>query len=273
MQQMSLDLIHRKLNEVTVDQRQEDGYFNATAMCKAAGKQFAHYLENDATKKFLKVLAAKLGIPIDKGNPTLIEVRAGSPATGGGSWIHPKVAINLAQWASVDFAVLVTDWVEDYWRIKSQGAAAASSLPDYFNRYLINKPKIPTGYFSILQMTTMELAGPLQQLGYNAPAGMTMDISVGLHYCKHLRDDLGIDPETFENYWHEWGSSRPPVQARLYPNHLLEDFYSWFASKYLAHHAKSYFGRKDKAALTYLDKMPALAAPPKPPALKPPASF
>ena len=30
-----------------------------------------------------------------------------------GTWIHPKVAINLAQWLSPDFAVLVSNWIYD----------------------------------------------------------------------------------------------------------------------------------------------------------------
>ncbi len=266
MQQMSLQLIHHKVNEVAIDQRHTDGYINATAMCKAAGKKWSHYWERPQTQEFIVELASDAGIPASE----LIQTLKGGIVQG--TWVHPQVSIHLAQWLSAKFAVMVSKWVYD-WMNGVNAPVASSSLPDYFNRYLINKPKIPVGYFSILQMTTMELAGPLQQLGYTAPGGMTMDISVGLHYCKHLRKDLDIDPETFEGYLHEWGSARPPVFARLYPNSLLEDFYIWFAAKYLAQHAKSYFGKKDKAALAFLDKMPTLAAPPNSPGLKPPAPF
>jgi hypothetical protein len=263
MEQMSLALIHRTANDVVIDQRHSDGYFNATAMCKAAKKAFNDYKDKDTTKAFLAALSAKTGFPVFEGKQTLVEVRKGSPANGGGTWVHPKVALNLAQWASPEFAILVTDWIEDYWHIKNAPPAAAN-LPDYFNRYLINKPKIPTGYFSILQMTTMELAGPMQQLGYTQPPGMMMDVSVALHYNKHLRADLKLDTDSFEGYWHEWGTSRQPVLARLYPNALLEDFYAWFAAKYMVVHAPDYLGKKDKSALTFLNKMPVLAAPTKP---------
>jgi Rha family phage regulatory protein len=61
----------------------------------------------DATKGFLSALSAKTGLPVVKDNQALIESRPGSPSTGGGSWIHPLVAINLGQWLSPEFAVQV----------------------------------------------------------------------------------------------------------------------------------------------------------------------
>lgn len=35
----------------------------------------------------------------------LIITRAGSPETGGGTWLHPKLAVAFARWLDVDFAV------------------------------------------------------------------------------------------------------------------------------------------------------------------------
>ncbi|WP_387467071.1 KilA-N domain-containing protein [Photorhabdus sp. RM323S] len=53
MKQLDLPLIAREENNVVIAQRAYDGYINATAMCKAAGKQLGHYLENSTAKLFL----------------------------------------------------------------------------------------------------------------------------------------------------------------------------------------------------------------------------
>lgn len=36
-------LIARKIQNHQSDQREGDGYFNATAMCRAVGQKFGHY--------------------------------------------------------------------------------------------------------------------------------------------------------------------------------------------------------------------------------------
>lgn len=50
------DLIPHELVGVTVYQRASDGYFNATAMCQAAGKEWYGYKRNAANKEFMTEL-------------------------------------------------------------------------------------------------------------------------------------------------------------------------------------------------------------------------
>jgi len=92
-----------EVNGVTLQAREADRYVNATLLCKAAGKAWGQYFLNKGTKDYLAALSVKVGIPI----LSLIESRKGK---GGGTWIHPQVVIHFAQWASPDFAVMVTDW-------------------------------------------------------------------------------------------------------------------------------------------------------------------
>jgi hypothetical protein len=44
----------------------------------------------------------------------LVLTKRGSPSTGGGTWIHPDLAIQLAQWCSPSFAIQVSRWVKDW---------------------------------------------------------------------------------------------------------------------------------------------------------------
>jgi hypothetical protein len=62
--QLELVLIPHKVGREIISQRSKDGYINATAMCKAAGRQWGHYRENANTRAFLKELSSVIGIPI-----------------------------------------------------------------------------------------------------------------------------------------------------------------------------------------------------------------
>jgi len=43
----------------------EDGYINATALCKAGGKQWKNYFQNDQTKLYIEAFNTSVGIPAD----------------------------------------------------------------------------------------------------------------------------------------------------------------------------------------------------------------
>jgi len=104
------DLITRSFNSVIIGQRVTDGYINATAMCKASGKKLGHYLENQITQAFLEALSADIGIPIS----TLVQIRKGGKPELQGTWVYPYIAVNLGQWCSPQFAVLVSKWVHEW---------------------------------------------------------------------------------------------------------------------------------------------------------------
>lgn len=93
-----------------ITQREEDGFINATAMCKAAGKEWSHFNSNASTKAFLEALEGSLGIPGDQ----IVQSIATGPNEGRGTWVHPQVAVNLAQWLSAEFAVKVSQWVVEW---------------------------------------------------------------------------------------------------------------------------------------------------------------
>jgi hypothetical protein len=103
------ETIPRTLNNISVGQRAEDGYLNATAMCKAAGKRFHDYQRLDTTDAFLLALSAETVIPVTR---LINSLRGGNGPQG--TWVHPKVAIHLAQWLSPEFAVAVSTWVFDW---------------------------------------------------------------------------------------------------------------------------------------------------------------
>ncbi len=87
--------------------RPEDGYINATQLCQAGCKMLIHWKENKKSQEFLLELSGSIGIPID----LLIKVISDGPNEFRATWVHPKVAINIAQWISPKFAVQVSEWI------------------------------------------------------------------------------------------------------------------------------------------------------------------
>jgi hypothetical protein len=113
---VSDDIIKKEIQSLKLkdnyqlEYREEDGYINITNLCKAGGKQFKHWNSIDKTKRFIEVLSLEVGIP------TASVIKLGSGHKIGNTnisetWAHPQVAINIAQWISPEFDVLVSKWV------------------------------------------------------------------------------------------------------------------------------------------------------------------
>ena len=118
------ELIPHDYTGTVIAQRASDGYVNATAMCTANGKLVGHYLVTEGSKKYLKALAPVIGITITG----LVLVRQGGTPSQQGTWVHPRVAVDLARWCSPDFAVWVDGWVYNWMR--GQPAAPVLDLTD-----------------------------------------------------------------------------------------------------------------------------------------------
>lgn len=249
MTQLELALIPHEVEDTLINQRAIDGYVNATAMCKAVGKQFSDYSRLGVTTAFLDELSRSTGIPRDQ----LVFTTISGPMDGRGTWVHPDVAINLGQWCSPKFAVAVTQWVKEW-----ASGKISVKLPYHIERYMANRNEIPPTHFSMLNEMTFALIAPLECAGYTIPDSMVPDISAGRMFCKWLREN-GADPDSMPSYNHKYQDGRI-VPARLYPNEVLADFRKYFHKVWLPTKAVEYFTKKDPKILDYL---PALLPEPK----------
>lgn len=101
----SSSLVSRSWNGTPISRRTTDGYVNATAMCRANEKRWNDYRESNRCQEYLDALEGVTGIS----GHALIESRTGG-AHGGGTWVHPQVAVDLARWISAPFAVWMDGW-------------------------------------------------------------------------------------------------------------------------------------------------------------------
>ena len=114
-------LVSRSWKGTPISRRTSDGYVNATAMCKANNKQWSKYRESDRCQTYLDALAETSVIRMFD----LIESRQGQ---GGGTWVHPQVAVDLARWISAPFAVWMDGWFLESVQ-QAQRAPAETSPP------------------------------------------------------------------------------------------------------------------------------------------------
>ncbi len=102
------------INDITIQNRINDNYINATQLCKAGNKNFNDWYILESTKQLINELEKTIIISneefailgnnihnffIDKNNQDI--------------WIHPDLAIQLAQWISPVFAIQISKWIRD----------------------------------------------------------------------------------------------------------------------------------------------------------------
>jgi len=87
-----------------------DGFVNATQLCKAGKKKFNDWKRLDTTQQLIQVIIADAGIPAS----AIIDIKKGGNVKNNqGSWIHPDLAVQLAQWISPHFAIQVSRWIRE----------------------------------------------------------------------------------------------------------------------------------------------------------------
>lgn len=249
--QLEIPIIKHEIETSPVNQRATDGYINATEMCNAAGKQFSDYSRLNTTSEFLEELSLDTGIPRSKLTQSFI----GRPSQLQGTWVHPDIAVNLAQWLSPKFAVQVSKWVRQW--LSGQGRIG---LPDHVRRYFVNQHQIPNTHFSMLNQMIFRLLGPLEKYGYILPPHMMPDIALGKMFSKWLREQEK-DPDGFPTYRHVFLDNRKTVDARLYPNELMTEFNEQLTLWITEGGALEYFSERDSESIEPFKRVMALPKP------------
>lgn len=116
-------LVVRTWNDAPISRRDSDGFADATAMCQANGKLWNDYQRLDRSAAYIQALSDSLGIPA---NQLILSTTTG-PNHLRGTWIHPRLAVDLARWLSPAFAVWMDGWFLE--SIQQSSHHNQSSLP------------------------------------------------------------------------------------------------------------------------------------------------
>lgn len=125
-----------------------DGWFNATQAAAKFGKEPTAWIRQSDTAEYIAALCKRKGNSgfvtefnkikdLDSKNSStrskllslvkstgFVKAKAGSPENGGGTWLHPKLAVAFARWLDPDFAVWCDEQIDDIVRSGKQWAAA-----------------------------------------------------------------------------------------------------------------------------------------------------
>jgi len=134
--------IKHDYNGITINQQSQDGYINLNQMAEATGKRIDKWLENKATKELFAEFYRQQSPSTTPNSPSTTpnspSTTWNSPSTtwnsseltsdmgqlipalityegnNGGTWAHPHIAIQFAQWCNAAFALQVSRWVCDW---------------------------------------------------------------------------------------------------------------------------------------------------------------
>lgn len=122
----------------------EDGWFNATLAATKFGKEPYAWIRQKETVRYLIALAGRMGktnsgfleelkeiSELDSTSSAtqakllrlakstgLVKAKAGASDIGGGTWLHPKLAVRFAQWLDMDFAIWCDEQIDNLLRGK-----------------------------------------------------------------------------------------------------------------------------------------------------------
>lgn len=244
--QYNLVLIEHEVENELLYQRAEDGYVNATAMCDSAGKRLGNYLQNQTTKAFVAELSRSAGIPAD----LLVQIISTGDNAHRGTWVHPQVAINLAQWCSPAFSVRVSQFVTEW----MQGSNPAQKLIQHWQYYLARTSMlhnvVPDGYFGVFHEAAPMIVAMIQS-GIVVDDKTVPDISIGQHWAKYWKSNLQSkydDPILYNHYYPDIfpQASSNPQEAKAYPDTAISDFRKWMREEYLPKKFPNYIDSKQK---------------------------
>ncbi|HEY7329367.1 MAG TPA: KilA-N domain-containing protein [Gemmataceae bacterium] len=253
-------------NDVVILQR-GDGYWNATAMCQANGKRWHNYYRNQETQEFLEALAAEMRIPVARIRATgkvlddigLVDIIHGGPPILQGTWVHRRVALDLARWCSAQFAVKVNAWVEEL-LTKGRVELAPSTLVRAWTERIMpafeaHKRHIvmncPDGAWSILTASVGETLLTEDELlrhclpieHHNLPDG-----SMGNMYSKYREGKPWVKARLYAPLvlpsWCKADGSDVEVQVAVYDADERKYFERWLSKSYFPEHLYGYLERK-----------------------------
>lgn len=207
---------------------QVDGWFNATEAAKRYGKEPRDWLRLHETEGYMRALAEALRMPFSpkfvrrksSGKVTggksgfrpelsecagLVTTKRGSPENGGGTWLHPKLAVVFARWVNVEFSVWCDLQIDAIIRNGIRAESGVSLLPMFLRESAATwELRFPPSYYHALaRMTNTRYMGhttgtPMQYAqitdlwvyGCILPVGVHTELKVRRHQSEKMHQWL-----------------------------------------------------------------------------------
>lgn len=203
--------------------KRDDDYINATKLCEEFGARWSDFRENKKHKQYIQALELKLG----SAKKAVLKTRVGRKYQ---MYVHPLLAIHLAQWLNPDFAIAVAQVFKAYIEADPELAkdvinrqTDVATVEDIEETAKARK-KYLTSYRPLMD-TIKDVGGDrntymnIQKLNNKAITGKTNDQLRAEHKVSNARDALSPQELTELSVLQSWQSGviAPTNQARCCP--------------------------------------------------------
>lgn len=199
----------------------EDGWFNATQAAAKYGKAPAEWMRLPSTIEYIEALK--------RHNPSMGKShrsKSGPLATGGGTWLHPKLAVAFARWLDPDFSVWCDAQIDNLVRSKTDWSKlrheAASSFKVMnavmqLQRQMQGKPTAPHHFSNEARLINWALTGDFVSLDRNSLHTQELDMLAKLEERNAVLMGCGLDYATrkqaLERFATEWREKTAVLSA------------------------------------------------------------
>lgn len=183
---------------------ENDVMINATQMAKPFNKRPNDYLSLPSTTTLVKAITRKYG----NCDYQIVTTKPGSPENGGGTWMHRIVALDFAQWLSVDLKLWCTERLDELIRY---GVTATQPTIEY----IISNPEAGIKLLQALQeernekeLLRQRSEAQSEQLKSSAPKVQYFDTvltSTNTYTTTQIAKEFGYGAETLNRKLCEMG--------------------------------------------------------------------
>lgn len=198
---------------------QDDGWFNATQAAAKWGKVPAEWMRLQSTVDYIEAL--KRHYPsMGKSHKS----KTGPAANGGGTWLHPKLAVPFSRWLDVEFAVWCDATIDDLirgkdnWRVSRHASASGYKLASDILKMVrddAGKNTKPYHYSNEARLINWALTGEFQSVDREALTTAELDMLSYLQERNAVLIGRGLDYETrkpiIKQYAMDWRMANAPA--------------------------------------------------------------
>lgn len=177
-------------------QFQSDGWFNATVAAAKFGKEAREWLKLASTKTYLEAIKRRWG------DCSHVKTSKARVERGGGTWLHPRLAVRFAQWLDPDFAVWCDEQIdqllrgESDWRKQRHLAASTNKLMAQMlqeSRTEAGKATKSHHYSNEARMVNWSLTGEFCSLERDQLSAHQLDVLAALESRNALLIGRGVE--------------------------------------------------------------------------------
>ena len=178
-------------------------------------------------KESTKVQGGNSGFrPELKSVPGLITVKRGAPSSGGGTWLHPKLAVAFARWLDDDFAVWCDLQIDSIIRGNTNRLTArhAASSTNKMVNAILQLTRLDAGkdteshhYANEARLVNWALCGEFKGLDRDSLSALELDLLAYLEERNAILLGRGVVYEQrkpmIKQYAMDWRMARTPLIA------------------------------------------------------------